>query len=178
MPHIALLRAVNVAGYNKVGMQDLCALFAELGFKDAKSLLQSGNVVFNGGARDTKKIEKLLEDATKKRLGVETDYFVRSAEQWKRIVAALPFEKEAKEDPARLAAFVLKDSPPRGTEQKLNDAIKGCEYARVIGSCAYIVYPDGMGRSKLTNAVVEKALGVRGTARNWNTVLKLLSALG
>lgn len=176
--HIALLRAVNVAGHNMVSMRELRALFAELGFKDAKSLLQSGNVVFDGGARDAKKLEKLLEDATKKRLGVETDFFVRSAEQWKRIVAALPFKKEAKEDPQRLAAFVLKDAPARGAEAKLGEAIKGREYARVIGACAYIVYPDGFGRSKLTNAVVEKALGVRGTARNWNTVLKLLSALG
>jgi uncharacterized protein (DUF1697 family) len=171
--HIALLRAVNLPGHNKVSMKELCALFGKLGFANTGSLLQSGNIVFDGGAYDTAKLETLLEDETKKALGVETDYFVRAGVEWKRMIAALPFPDEAKSDPSHLAAFVLKQTPMRGAERKLNEAIKGHEYARVVGASAYIVYPDGFGRSKLTNAVVEKALGVRGTARNWNTVLKL-----
>lgn len=159
-------------------MADLCAVFDEVGFPGAKSLLQSGNVVFDAGARDTKKLEKLLEDATAKTLGVETTYIVRTAAEWKRLVAANPFTREAKEDPARLVAFVLKTEPPKGAEQALNSAVKGREVGRVVGACAYIHYPDGQGRSKLTTAVIEKTLGRPGTARNWNTVLKVFSLLG
>jgi uncharacterized protein (DUF1697 family) len=55
----------------------------------------------------------------------------------------------------------------------LQKAIVGREVVRAKGRCAYVVYPDGAGRSKLTNVMIEKTLGARGTARNWNTVLKL-----
>jgi uncharacterized protein (DUF1697 family) len=176
--HVALLRAINLAGKNMVRMSELCALFGEEGFPNAKSLLNSGNVVFDGGARDSAAIEKKLELATAKRLGVSTDFMVRTAAQWKKLVSANPFAREAKDDPGRLVAFVLKTTPARGAEAHLTEAIRGREYARVIGSCAYIVFPDGQGRSKLTPAVIERALGARGTARNWNTVLKLLTVLG
>ena len=176
--HVALLRAINLAGKNVVKMSDLCALFGELKFANVRSLLNSGNVVFDGGIRDAANLEAQLEAATAKTLGVETTYVVRTATEWKQLVAKNPFAREAKEDPARLIAFVLKQPPAMGAEQALNAAVKGREVGRVVGKCAYIHYPDGQGRSKLTAAVIEKALGMPGTARNWNTVLKLLAALG
>lgn len=114
-PCIALLRAVNVGGRNLVAMPELCRLFEELGFTGAKSLLHSGNIVFDAGARPTSRIESLLEAETAQRLKV-----------------------------------------------------------RVDGKQASVAYPDGIGRSKLTTALIEAKLGTRGTGRNWNTVLKLL----
>jgi len=171
--HVALLRGINLAGKRSVKMADLCALFTKLGFTDVKSLLNSGNVVFAAKGRTTAQIEKVLEEATAKHLGIETDYMVRTAAEWRAIIAANPFPREAKTDPARLVAGVLKTTPPKGAEQALNDAIVGREVARVIGSVAYIYFPDGQGRSKLTPAVTDRSLGTRGTARNWNTVLKI-----
>ena len=170
---IALLRAVNVGGRNAVAMADLRDLVAGLGFSEVQSVLQSGNLVFKADGKGGAKIERLLEAEAKKRLALETDFFVRSAAEWEDAVAENPFRAEARSDPARLVAVFLKDAPGNGAVKALQAAIVGREVVRAAGKQAYIVYPDGQGRSKLTNALIEKHLGTRGTARNWNTVLRL-----
>jgi uncharacterized protein (DUF1697 family) len=171
--HVGLLRAVNLGSHNKVGMRDLCALLGELGLRDARSLLQSGNVVFQSAAASTDALERLLEDGTERRLGVKTDYFVRTAKEWKAVIADNPFAAEAKKDPGHLLMLALKDVPDRSAVAALQKGIKGREIVKTVGRHAYIVYPDGVGRSRLTMASIEKALGTRATGRNWNTVLKL-----
>ena len=176
--HIALLRAVNLAGRNQVGMADLRELLAELGFGDPRTLLQSGNLVFESDARPGPRLESLLQEAAKKRLGLDTDFFVRTAGDWKEIVAGNPFPKEARRDPGHLVVMFLKEEPDRDKVAALQEAITGREVFRAGGRHAYIVYPDGIGRSRLTNALIEKKLGTRGTGRNWNTVLKLGALAG
>ena len=173
MKHVALLRAVNLAGYNKVGMADLKALLIGLGFEDAQTLLQSGNIVFTGGNKTTASLEQALQRAAAKQLELETDFFVRTAKEWQAIVDANPFPREATDDPSHLLAVILKDEVSAANVTALQKAIVGREVVRAKGRCAYIVYPDGIGRSKLTAAMIEKKLGTRGTGRNWNTVLKL-----
>jgi uncharacterized protein (DUF1697 family) len=178
MTHIGLLRAVNLAGHNTVSMGALRDLLASVGMRNVRTLLQSGNAVFDSEVSPTEKLEALLERATGKRLGVNTEFFVRSADEWKAIIAANPFPQEAKADPARLVIVCLKRRVDRAAVAALQSAIAGRETVRAKGREAYITYPDGMGRSKLTTALIEKHLGCRGTARNWNTVLKLAAAAG
>jgi uncharacterized protein (DUF1697 family) len=173
MRHIALLRAVNLAGYNKISMADLKSLLVGLGFKDAQTLLQSGNVVFSGGSKTTAALEQALERAAATKLGLETDFFVRTAKDWQAIIDANPFPREATDDPSHLLAVITKDAVDPANVTALQKAIVGREVVRAKGKCLYIVFPDGIGRSKLTNAVFGKKLGTRSTARNWNTVLKL-----
>ncbi len=72
----------------------------------------------------------------------------------------------------RLAAAIGLE---RGRLESLRAAIKGPERVDIVANTAYLFYPDGMGRSKLTITMIEKKLGARGSARNWNTVLKLLA---
>ena len=91
----------------------------------------------------------------------------------KAVVADNPFPNEAKNDPGHLLVVVLKDAPDRAAVAALQKAIKGREVVKAKGRQAYIVYPDGVGHSKLTMTLIEKTLGTRGTGRNWNTVLKL-----
>jgi len=162
MMYAALLRAVNVAGHQPITMADLRATAEKLGFTNVTTLLASGNLVFDG-----KTTEKLLESK------LHTDVFLRSARELDAIVAANPFPKEAKDDPGRLVVLFLKGAADAVPLQK---AIKGREIARGKGNQIYVYYPDGQGRSKLTNALIEKTLGTRATARNWNTVLKLRDA--
>ena len=166
---IALLRAINVAGNKMVAMSDLRDLLTQLGFANAKSLLQSGNLTFDA-PRSAKNLEQLLEKESATRLGLETVFFVRTPAEWDAIIEKNPFPKEAKDDPGRLVVLFLKDARDGATLQK---AIKGREVARGEGRQIYVYYPDGQGRSKLTNALIEKTLATRATARNWNTVLKL-----
>ena len=178
MVYVALLRAVNVAGHNKVAMRDLCALLTDLGLTSPKSLLQSGNLVFESERRSTARLEAELERAAADRLGLVTDFFVRTADEWSAIVEDNPFPDEARDDPGHVLLLALKEPPPATRAAALSRAITGREAVRVDGRQAYVVYPDGVGRSRLTTALIEKHLGTRCTGRNWNTVLKLAALTG
>jgi uncharacterized protein (DUF1697 family) len=174
--YIALLRGINVGGAKAVAMADLRALLERLGFARAQSLLQSGNLVFQGRAKKTAELERLLEAAAAKHLALETHFVVRTAAEWHEMVSGNPFPKEAERDPARLVVSFLKKAPAAADVKVLQTAIAGRETLKVDGRHAYIVYPDGQGASKLTNMLIEKKLGTRATSRNWNTVLKLAAA--
>jgi uncharacterized protein (DUF1697 family) len=171
--HVALLRGINVGGRNLVAMSDLRDLLGTLGFAGARSLLQSGNLVFESDRPTGADLERLLEVETARRLGVTADYLVRSAAEWGKVVAGNPFLEEAKRDPGRLVVMFLKAAPDARDVQALQAAIEGPESLRCEGKHLYVVYPAGIGRSKLTSTLIEKKLGLRGTGRNWNTVLKL-----
>jgi uncharacterized protein (DUF1697 family) len=154
-------------------MSDLRQLLTAVGMEDGRSLLQSGNVVFRSASRSAVQLERTLEQETKQRLGVETDFFVRTAAEWRELIADNPFPREAKSDPGHLVAMCLKEAPDKTAVAALQKAIVGREVVRAVGRHAYIVYPDGIGRSRLTMALIEKKLGTRGTGRNWNTVMKI-----
>ena len=173
MIHVALLRGINVGGHKPVSMADLRDLLTQLGLADARSLLQSGNLVFGTNRRTPAHLERLLEAEAEKRLGLQTDFFVRTAKEWKGVVAHNPFPKEAARDPGHLVVMFLKDAPSVTGVKALQQAITGPEVVAPGGKHLYIVYPDGIGRSRLTNALIDKQLGTRGTGRNWNTVLKV-----
>jgi uncharacterized protein (DUF1697 family) len=136
-------------------------------------LLQSGNLVFKSRGETGDELERLLERATEERLKIRTAYFVRTAKEWNGIVAANPFLAEARDDPGHLVVSLLKQPPRKADVESLQAAIRGPERVRGGSRHAYITYPAGIGRSKLTTALIEKALGSSATARNWNTVLKL-----
>lgn len=171
--HIGLLRAVNLGPHNKVAMSDLRDLLAGLGMEDARTLLLSGNVVFRSDRQTPPKLEGLLEKAAAKRFGFETDFFVRTASDWRAVIAANPFPEEARRDPGHLLVMFLKEPPDRAAVTALQKRIKGREIVRTKNREAYIVYPEGIGRSRLTSALIESGLGTRATGRNWNTVVKL-----
>jgi uncharacterized protein (DUF1697 family) len=171
--YIGVLRAINLGSHNRIAMADLRAMCGTLGLEDARTLVLSGNVVFKSAIASAEKVEQLLEAASTKHLGVTTDYFVRTAKEWRAIIDANPFTNEARSDPGHLLMMCLREAPSPTQVKALQAAIKGRETVKAKGRQAYVYYPDGVGRSKLTIKVIEGALGTRGTARNWNTVLKL-----
>lgn len=171
--HIALLRAINVGGRKKVAMGDLCDFMAALGFHNVRSVLQTGNLVFRSDGDTGADLERLLETEAKTRLDLDTDFFVRSSEEWDAIIAQNPFPDEAERDPSHLIVMALKDAPGATAVSALQVAIEGPENVRAEGRQLYIVYPAGIGRSRLTIKLIEDKLGTRGTGRNWNTVLKI-----
>jgi uncharacterized protein (DUF1697 family) len=175
---IALLRGINVGGHKAVAMSDLRDLLAGLGFDGARSVLQSGNLLFRCSTQTDASLERMLETEAEKRLGLRADFFIRSAKEWREVVARNPFRKEAERDPGHLVVMFLKSAPDANGVQAVNAAIVGAETVRADGRHLYIVYPDGIGKSRLSNALIEKKLGIRGTARNWNTVLKLAALIG
>ncbi len=173
MAQIALLRAVNLAGRNRVAMAELRGCLEAQGFQGVRTLLQSGNVVFGGSRLRGAALERRLEEAARTALHVDTPFIVRTGDEWDALIAANPFSREAADDPGHLLLYCLKNAPAPDAEARLRAAVKGRERVRVDGRQAYLVYPDGVGNSKLTAAVIERWLGSPGTGRNWNTVLKL-----
>ena len=171
---IALVRGINVGGHKKIAMADLRSLLESMGFADVKSLLQSGNLVFRRGDRTASAaIERALETEAAKRLALDADFFVRTAKEWAAIVDANPFPREARADPGHLLLMCLKDAPGKARVKALEAAIVGSEVVRADDRQLYAVFPDGVGTSRLTTALIERTLGTRCTGRNWNTVLKL-----
>ncbi|HZP76793.1 MAG TPA: DUF1697 domain-containing protein [Pseudolabrys sp.] len=170
--YVAFLRAVNVGG-KTLPMATLRDYAQALGLGNPRTLLQSGNLVFTADGTTVAKLEALLEARAEKRLGSKIECMVRSARELAAIIAKNPFPAEAKRDPAHLLVMVLKDKPGAAAVTALRAAIKGRETVAAAGRELYIVYPDGIGRSKLTVALIEKTLARRGTGRNWNTLLKL-----
>ena len=169
-----LLRAVNVGG-RKLLMADLKRIAGEAGFDAPATLLASGNLLF-GTQMAPDKAERALEAAILKDQGLAADVMVRDLEQLKAVIAGNPFPRQAKDEPNRLMAMFLTGEPQAGLEALESARVAGEEIKAGPG-CLYIFFPDGAGTSKLGNAVIERRLKVRGTARNWNTVNKLADLL-
>ena len=168
-----MLRGINVGGHKQVAMSDLRDLLSRLGFANPRSLLQSGNLVFDCRSRSAQALERLLEAESVKRLGLDAAFLVRTAAEWRSVIERNPFPEEAEVDPGHFLVQFLKDAPSAANVKALQAAITGREVLRVHGREAYVVYPDGVGRSRLTNTLLERKLETRATGRNWNTVLKL-----
>ena len=171
--HVALLRGINVGGTKKIAMGDLRDFMAALGFDDVRSLLQTGNLVFRSEARTNADTEHILETEARKRLDLDTDFFVRDKNEWDAIIAQNPFPDEAESDPSHLIVMALNDAPDATAVSALRAAIEGPETVRSDGRQLYVVYPAGIARSRLTLKLIEERLDTRGTGRNWNTVLKI-----
>ena len=155
-----------------ISMAALRQLLEELGCTDVRTLLQSGNVVFRGAHAD----EAALEREVQKRFGHAVQVILRSPQELASVIAKNPYPKEAKTDPGHLLVVFLKSTPVKASD--FFGTLPGPEYGRLLGKHAYIVYPEGVGRSRLTHVLIEKKLGVGGTARNWNTVQKLAAIAG
>jgi uncharacterized protein (DUF1697 family) len=170
--YVALLRGINVGGYNKIAMADLRATLSKLGFTNVATILQSGNAVFHGKATSTATLETVLEKGVAKHHGLTVEFHVRTADEWHAIVAANPFTAEAKKDPGHLLVSCYKAPIDKARVKALQAAITGKERVHADGRQLYMTFPDGIGRSKAV-PLVDRMLGAKGTARNWNTALKL-----
>jgi uncharacterized protein (DUF1697 family) len=175
--YVALLRGINVGGHRPVAMADLRRMLSHLGFTDGQSVLQSGNLVFRTDGATGAALERRLEAEAVRRLRLQTDFFVRTAREWRAVIAGNPFADAAEHDPGHLVVQFLKRAPRAGAVEALREAIHGPEVVHAAGRHLYIVYPAGIGRSRLTAALMDGKLGTRGTGRNWNTVLRLSAML-
>lgn len=169
-----LLRAVNVGG-RKVLMADLRRVVSQAGFEAPQTLLASGNVLF-GTTLSAAETARTLEAAILNSLGVATDVMVRDHEDLAAVIAANPFPDIARARPNWLVAMFL-NGEPQGELSCLENVCVAGEELRLGPGCLYISFPNGVGTSKLSNAVIERRLKVRGTGRNWNTVGKLRELL-
>jgi uncharacterized protein (DUF1697 family) len=166
--YAALLRGINVGGNKKVPMADLRAVLEGLGYDDVATILQSGNAVF----RSRKKVEAVtIERAINARFGFDVAVLLRTADELAGVVAANPFP-EALEEPKNLHVWFLSGEP--GALDLDADTIAPDQVA-AGGRELYVWYANGMAPSKLGRHLHEGTLGLVATARNWNTVTKLVA---
>jgi uncharacterized protein (DUF1697 family) len=167
--YAALLRGINVGGKNKLPMKDLAELFAAAGCKNVQTYIQSGNVVFEAPASAAKRAPGAVSEAIRGKFGYQIPLIVRSAAELANVVAGNPFLARGAAE-KELHVYFLADQPAAAEldpKRSLPD-----EFA-LQGREIYLRLPNGMGRSKLTNAYFESKLRTVSTARNWATVLHL-----
>jgi len=169
---IALLRGINVGGKNKLPMKDLVAMFDEAGCVAVRHYIQSGNVVFDAAPALAAKVPALVEKAIDKGFGLRVPVVVRSDKELRAAIAANPFVAEGA-SPDALHVMFLRDAPAKAKIAALDPDRSPPDTFVVKGREIYLSCPNGVGRSKLTNAWFDTKLATISTSRNWRTVLKL-----
>jgi uncharacterized protein (DUF1697 family) len=170
---VALLRGINLGTKRRVRMDDLRALYTSLDLEDVRTLVQSGNVVFRTMETDAVRLRKTLEDAFAKRFGFHSDVILRTNADLKKVMQANPFAGRKDVEPAKLLVTFLAGDPGEAARRKVREIKVEPEEVHLIGREMYIYFPNGMGRSTLPFAPIERALATTGTARNWNSVTKV-----
>lgn len=173
---ILLLRGVNLGARNRIAMPELRRALAEAGFEDARTHQQSGNVVLTADVAASE-LERECERLIRKRFGLEIAVVARTRSELAAVVKRDPLGEVAA-DPKRYQVSFMRDKPERGVVRTLQAAVVEPEQLVVIGREAYAWHPAGVARSKLSAELAGRGLGVVATARNWNTVTKLLALAG
>ncbi|MBL4929982.1 DUF1697 domain-containing protein [Fuscibacter oryzae] len=165
---ILLLRGVNVGGANRLPMADFRGLLASLGLGNPRTLIASGNAVFDDPGLPN--LSGKIAKAIAARFGFAPDLFLYTAETFAAIIAANPYAAEAAADGAKVHAFFLA-TPTQLDEAKVK-ALATTERLHLTSAALYLHAPDGLGRSKLAERL-PRLLATPSTARNWNTVESL-----
>jgi uncharacterized protein (DUF1697 family) len=171
---IALFRGINVGGRNTLSMKDLVGILEVIGFEDINTYIQSGNVVFRSRKPCSGETARELALNIKQSHGFEPAVILLTVAELQEAISSSPFQAE---DGKTLHYYFLDSIPANPNLEKLMDMKTPSENFSLQGSVFYLLAPDGIGRSKLA-AAVEAKLGVSVTARNFNTVKKLLSMIG
>ena len=171
---ISMLRGVNVGGHNKIKMDALRALYESLRLQDARTYIQSGNVIFRTEERDLLALTKRVQNGIERRFGFRPDVIVRTTSELRDAVARNPFARRRGIDPSKLLVTFLANDPGPEARDRVLRIKTDPEELRIDGRELYIYFPNGMARPKLSWAFIEKTLKTSGTGRNWNTVTKLL----
>ncbi len=170
--HIAFLRAINVGGHN-VKMDHLRKLFESLGFSNVETFIASGNVIFDAKAGNSKVFEKKIETCLKEPLGFEVATFIRTDTELTEISKHKPFPQSQLDGATALNISFLADELDATAKQKLMSLQTDIDSFNIHGREIYWMCKKKQSDSKISNAVFEKALGIKSTLRGVNTVHKL-----
>jgi uncharacterized protein (DUF1697 family) len=171
---ISMLRGINLGPHRRMKMDDLRAVYESLKLRDVRTYVQSGNVVFATSDNDLTRLTARIEKGIERAFGFHSDVIMRTADQMQQVVAGNPFAGRKGIEPAKLVVTFLA-ADPGDAARKLVRAMKTePEELYIEGRELYVYFPNGQGSSKFPAAAVGKAVATTGTARNWNSVTKLL----
>ncbi len=169
-----MLRGVNVVGRNKIKMDELRALYLSLKFEDARTFIQSGNVIFRTRARNSPALIKKIRDAIELKFGFRPEVILRTADELRAAIAASPFAGRDLH-PSKVLLTFLATAPGPDVHAGLPALKKYPEEVHLVSHHLYIYFPNGVGQADLPWSQVEKLMKTPGTARNWNSVTKMLA---
>lgn len=174
---VALLRGINVGGKNPLPMRDLVAMFIAAGCSDVRNYIQSGNIVFGCGASLAKGLPAKLGAEIEARFGFRVPVIVRTGRELSEAVKKNPFLKSGAGVNTLHVGF-LEVAPGKKATDALDAKRSPPDSFVVLGREIYLCCPNGMARTKLTNAYFDSKLATTSTMRNWRTVLKLVEMAG
>jgi uncharacterized protein (DUF1697 family) len=174
---VALLRGINVGGKNRIPMAELRSLCERLGYRNVRTLIQSGNVVLDGRGKPAA-LEADLERGIARSLGLEIPVVARTAESFASCLALNPLREASASDPSHVLLGLSKSRPTPGAARALQERATAGERIEVVGEALWFHYPLGVGRSKLTPALIDRLVGSTVTARNVTTATKLVELAG
>lgn len=170
--YIALLKGINVGGHKKVPMAELRELLTNSGLVNVKTYIQSGNVVFQSSEINIENLETKIQQSILKSFRFEVSVLVRTRKDLQRIFNDAPFSEEKKK---KSYFTMLHTTPnPELVKEASKKVYEGEEYV-IINDCIYFYFEKGYGQAKFNMNFFERKLKTIGTARNYNTMVKLLS---
>ncbi|MCI0548248.1 MAG: DUF1697 domain-containing protein [Candidatus Rokubacteria bacterium] len=172
---MAFIRGINVGGKHLIPMEVLRGLCAKVGLADARTYIQSGNVVFRAGKREMSRAEAALAGAVEAERGFRPSVAVRTLADLRRVASARPFGGRRDLEPGKLLVMFLTGEAGPGAAEAIGALKTNPERIELSGREAFLYFPNGIGKSKLALATVERALKASGTTRNWNTVTTMLA---
>lgn len=177
LTYIALLRGINVSGHNMIKMADLKRVFANLGFSNVQTYLQSGNVVFDSVKKFGSEIRIIIENEILTAFGLSVPVIVLEKDTLLSIQNECPLSSENLEKTAVYITFPA-EKMSVDAFQKLVLPLQPKEGITCTENAIYLYLPTGYGRTKLNNNFFEKKLKIVATTRNWKTVNELLILAG
>jgi len=172
---ICMLRGVNVVGRNKIKMDALRLLCASLKLECPRTYVQSGNVIFRSKKKNFSALAKKIQAAIEGTFGFAPEVILRTPDEMRKAIAASPFADRRDLHPSKLLVTFLAAEPCPEARAALLSLKAHPEELHLRGRELYIYFPNGVGQSKLPWSKVEKLTQVAGTARNWNSVTKMLA---
>jgi uncharacterized protein (DUF1697 family) len=169
---VALLRGINLGPRNKVPMAELTALCGELGLRDVRTYIASGNLLCSSSHRSAASLRSVLERGLRHRFGFDVPVMVRTPGQLRDVVAGLPFTSTEQVHVSFLSAPLGAELVAELQQGLVNDAELVC-----VGSHAYLRTPGGLGQPFLRSGPARR-FGAEGTVRTWRTVTTLVDLCG
>jgi uncharacterized protein (DUF1697 family) len=171
--HLAFLRGINVSGQKIIKMTELAAIFEDAGFQNVKTILASGNVVFESSAKSTATLTKKIESTLAKALGYEVDVMLRTLDEMRKLFELKPFGKVKAPQATRYVTFLAEPPDPKLKLPPVSPK-KNVEFILIRERDIFSI-SHKIERGDYANPIIEKQLHVKATTRNWNTIEKILS---
>ncbi|RUV22141.1 DUF1697 domain-containing protein [Mesorhizobium sp. M7A.F.Ca.MR.245.00.0.0] len=175
--YVALLYSIILGEGRRVVMADLKAMAEELGLNNPRTLVATGNLVFEAPVTDIADLEQWLEAAFEKTFGRHVDIIVRGAEDWLKLAAGNPFPADSAKAGDQVAVRVMRKPAPEEAVTALQAYAAEDEKVTSLGGDIWVVFSRERPSSRLLAAMNHKRMGT-GTSRNWNTVRRLAEMLG